>query len=142
MTGVKGRKTKYQTFDTSQLFVYAKTHLDEGVPTTATDIVSLNMGDHPKSAQPTVLKLDDVDQDNVLLETMRMSEDTSEELKTVTKLSVMGQVCVCGGGDGQIILQCLCIDIKNNNPKYGLITEQIGSYINRIIVDLTQLFHN
>ena len=71
-----------------------------------------------------------------------MSEDTSEELKTVTKLSVMDQVCVRGGGYGQIILQCLCIDIKNNNPKYGLITEQIGSYINRIIVDLTQLFHN
>ena len=46
MTGVKGRKTKYQTFDTSQLYVYAKSHLDEGVPTTATDIVHSKMGDH------------------------------------------------------------------------------------------------
>ena len=46
MTGVKGRKTKYQTFDTSQLFVYAKSHLDEGVPTTATDIVHSKVGDH------------------------------------------------------------------------------------------------
>ena len=49
LTGVKGRRTKYQTFDTSQLIVSAdrwerrrvvtRSTLDEGQVTTATDIV-------------------------------------------------------------------------------------------------------
>lgn len=34
----------------------------------------------------------------------------------------------------QILIQCICLDIKNNNPKHGLITEEIGTYVNRIMV--------
>ena len=40
------------------------------------------------------------------------------------------------------MIQCLCIDIKNNNPQYGLITEQMASYITRILVFFSLLSHS
>ena len=113
VTGVKGRRTKFQTFDTAQLIVYANSKRDENVITTATDVSSI----------PELIKLDDIDKDNILLESILVNADTAEHLKTQSKLSVMDQ----------IIIQCLCMDIKNNNPKYGLITEQMSSYITRIL---------
>ena len=73
---------------------------------------------------PSLIKLDEVDSDNILLENILMAPDTNSRLRSLSKLSVMDQ----------ILIQCLCIDIKNNNPKYGLITEQMSSYIQRVLV--------
>lgn len=53
-----------------------------------------------------------------------MAPDTQTRLRSLSKLTVIDQ----------IIIQCFCIDIKNNNPKFGLITEQMSSYIQRILV--------
>lgn len=39
LTGAKGRRTKFQTFDTAQLIVFAKSHRDEGAESTASDVV-------------------------------------------------------------------------------------------------------
>ena len=43
ITGVKGRRTKFQTFDTAQLIVYANSKRDENVITTATDVVGIEV---------------------------------------------------------------------------------------------------
>ena len=72
-----------------------------------------------------------MDSDNILFENVLVSPETDAKLRTQSKLSVMDQ----------ILIQCLCIDIRNNNPKHGLITEQIGSYIQRILVVSARLSH-
>lgn len=87
-----------------------------------------------------VVQLDEVDQDNILLENILIKPDTEEKLKQQTPLSVMDQVEKLEGRlMEQILIQCICLDIKNNNPKHGLITEEIGTYVNRIMV-LQSLF--
>ena len=77
------------------------------------------------------MKLDDVDSDNILFENVLVSPETDAKLRTQSRLSVMDQ----------ILIQCLCIDIRNNNPKHGLITEQIGSYIQRVLVGVAPRSH-
>ena len=39
MTGVQGRRTKYQSFDTSQLLVYAESKMNEDIQTSEYDKV-------------------------------------------------------------------------------------------------------
>lgn len=129
LTGVQGRRTKYQTFDTSQLFVFAQSHLKEDVATTEYDKANMN-----------IIKLDEIDKDNILLENIMIKADTDEKLKQQTPLSVIDQVWIWRICVIQILMQCICLDIKNNNPKFGLITEEIATYINRIMVGLRNGF--
>lgn len=84
------------------------------------------------------MKLDEVDEDNILLESTLLNAETPEHLKTHSKLTVIDQVGrdKRGLSNRKILIQCLCIDIKNNNPQYGLITEQMASYITRVLVFL------
>ena len=72
-----------------------------------------------------------MDSDNILFENVLVSPETDAKLRTQSRLSVMDQ----------ILIQCLCIDIRNNNPKHGLITEQIGSYIQRVLVGVSRSPH-
>ena len=66
-----------------------------------------------------------------MLESVLIAPDTASHLREQSRLSVMDQ----------ILIQCLCIDIKNNNPKHGLITEQMASYIQRILVVILWRFY-
>ena len=81
---------------------------------------------------PNVVKLDEVNKDNIMLENILIAPETASSLREQSRLSVMDQ----------ILIQCLCIDIKNNNPKHGLITEQIASYIQRILVSVSYRDHS
>ncbi|KAK8794782.1 hypothetical protein WA158_001763 [Blastocystis sp. Blastoise] len=141
LTGVSGKKTKFQQYDVSQLFIYAKSKLTneeestnkkkkeeeknkkeeekkEGNVMDETQQVNI---DHSK---PHQILLDDIDQENVLLEDMKISDDTQEEYKQQEELCILDQ----------ILLISKCIDIKNNNPKFGLITEQMAPYISRVLM--------
>lgn len=65
-----------------------------------------------------------------MLENVLIAPDADSHLREQSRLSVIDQ----------ILIQCLCIDIKNNNPKHGLITEQMASYIQRILVCIWSVF--
>ena len=67
-----------------------------------------------------------------MLESVLIAPDTDSHLREQSRLSVMDQ----------ILYQCLCIDIKNNNPKHDLITEQMASYIQRILVIILLKFYH
>lgn len=111
LTGVPGKRTKFQTFSTPQLVLSAKSGNSNSNATISKDATV------PKEVEY---------EDDVLLAqpSLEMEGLQNESLKEsiTSNLSVVQQ----------IIILCMCLDVKNRNPSHGLTTEEMTPYIKRV----------
>eukprot|EP01118_Nematostelium_gracile_P014988 TRINITY_DN5929_c0_g1_i2.p1 TRINITY_DN5929_c0_g1~~TRINITY_DN5929_c0_g1_i2.p1 ORF type:complete len:427 (-),score=124.88 TRINITY_DN5929_c0_g1_i2:444-1724(-) len=99
MTGVLGKRTKFQTFDTSQLILKAE---------------SKNKDENEKDSVPKEVEHDD----DLLLP----KPELIEKVET-SNLRVIDQA----------IILSLCLNVKNQNPKSGLTTEEMMPFVARVL---------
>ncbi|KAJ2804768.1 hypothetical protein H4R20_002372 [Coemansia guatemalensis] len=103
MTGAKGRRTRFQTFDVTQLVLLAK---------------SAQRVDSEHNPIPEALELND----DTLLENIQFTDpsdelDRQEDLQTIDKC----------------ILLALCLNVQNENPAHGLTSEQMMPFVVRVL---------
>ena len=105
-TGVMGKRTKFQQFETSQLVICA------------TSIISKesNTHDGENNALPNNVSLND----DTLLEKMLPSETLIGMRTNLSKTD-------------QCILLSFCLNHKNTNPDDGLVTEQMMPFVSRVL---------
>jgi tetratricopeptide (TPR) repeat protein len=114
LTGTLGVRTKFQTEKIAQLVLIAKSRKMKEVSTESID-----------EKLPEEVPLEE---DNELLPRMELdacdsdSEDELNENEMDNSLRIIDQS----------ILLCMCIDIKNNNAKDGLTTEEMFPYVNKV----------
>ncbi|KAI7872363.1 hypothetical protein BDF14DRAFT_1752626 [Spinellus fusiger] len=123
LTGALGRRTKFQTFDVSQLVLHAESQQDTTTTTTtATMIESGAAAVEPQEvAHPETLPLND----DTLLDSVAYAS-TTENDQDQTKRH----------GNLNIIDQCLllafCCNVKNTNPDHGITSEEMKPYVVRV----------
>ncbi|KAJ2851501.1 hypothetical protein J3B02_003554 [Coemansia erecta] len=105
MTGIKGRRTKFQTFDVTQLVVDA----------TSRKRPSDDEIDAEAECVPENMKLND----DVLLEEIALTGDAP----STAPLAVIDRC----------ILLALCQNVENENPVNGLTSEQMKPFISRVL---------
>ncbi|KAJ3274929.1 hypothetical protein HDV01_001793 [Terramyces sp. JEL0728] len=104
MTGVLGKRTKFQTFETSQLVIEASSKLSTN-----------------ESAKNTPKKLEL--NDDTLLETIEFTESEKDNDKLSGNLNAIDQTILLG----------FCLNVKNTNPTDGLTTEEMFPYVTRVL---------
>ncbi|EEB06248.1 TTC27 family TPR repeat protein [Schizosaccharomyces japonicus yFS275] len=119
LTGALGRRTKFQTFDASQLVVLAKSRNREGGDITAT--------------QPRTLELND----DTLLEKISFKHDQErlayrEEVDPRLKEENPNEPSRLHPLDAALLL-AYCQIIKNSNPDDGLTREEMSPYAERVL---------
>jgi tetratricopeptide (TPR) repeat protein len=140
VTGVPGRRTKYQKFATAQLLVKASSASSQvdhaanaAVPFDLTsggdfdehpkklgapdDSTGPSQGDKSGRVRSQAIKHSD---DGILLERIKFEDDKENE---ISSLSVLDQA----------ILLALCLDVKNSNPSDGLTAEEMGGYLAAVL---------
>ncbi|KAJ3290539.1 hypothetical protein HDU79_003154 [Rhizoclosmatium sp. JEL0117] len=109
LTGALGKRTKFQTFDVTQLVVIAESK-----------DLNASAGQQPAVAETTA----------AMPETLALNDDTLLETIDYTDLESKG-------GNLRIIDQCIllamCLNIKNENPTDGLTTEQMKPFVSRVL---------
>ncbi|ORY97981.1 hypothetical protein BCR43DRAFT_490680 [Syncephalastrum racemosum] len=109
LTGALGRRTKFQTFDTSQLVVLAESR---------------------NTQSP-------MDEDKQRPETLELEDDTLLERVKFADTDTNKQEADKRHGNLQVIDQCLllafCLNVKNTNPDHGLTSEQMMPYVTRVL---------
>ncbi|KAI8908476.1 hypothetical protein EDD86DRAFT_207765 [Gorgonomyces haynaldii] len=105
VTGQLGKRTKFQTFDVSQLVLEASSHQD-------------NQDD--QQVVPENLQLND---DTLLEKIAFVDLDQEKEKQFKGNLKVVDQA----------LLLAFCLNVKNSNPQDGLTTEQMFPYVNRVL---------
>ncbi|CAG8717496.1 11891_t:CDS:1 [Acaulospora morrowiae] len=119
LTGELGKRTKFQSFDVSQLLIVAKSAESEDP-----DEIK---GESEKKEVPKALPLDD----DVLLEKIEFSKSSDESSSAHQELDPRNQ------GNLKVIDQCLllafCLNVKNTNPTHGITTEQMVPYVTRVL---------
>ncbi|KAJ3121262.1 hypothetical protein HK100_012450 [Physocladia obscura] len=109
ITGALGKRTKFQTFDVTQLVLIAESKISGNRHDT--DVGKAQ--NHP-----------------TLPETLALNDDTLLETIDYTDLkSKGGNLAVID----QCILLAMCINVKNSNPSDGLTTEQMKPFVSRIL---------
>ncbi|CAB11723.2 TPR repeat-containing protein C19B12.01 [Schizosaccharomyces pombe] len=124
LTGALGRRTKFQTFDTSQLVVLAKSR----------DRCKDTEQNKSTSTQPITFELND----DTLLEKISFKEDQkslapSEELDPILSSEDPNHPSKLDPLDASLLL-AFCHIIKNNNPDDGLTREEMAPYAERVLV--------
>ncbi|KAJ3262086.1 hypothetical protein HK103_003929 [Boothiomyces macroporosus] len=104
MTGVLGKRTKFQTYETSQLVIKATSNL-------STNDTSKNT--------PKKLELND----DTLLENIEFTDAEKETDKLSGNLNAVDQTILLG----------FCLNVKNTNPNDGLTTEEMFPYVTRVL---------
>mmetsp|Transcript_7610 Transcript_7610/g.6893 ORF Transcript_7610/g.6893 Transcript_7610/m.6893 type:complete len:161 (-) Transcript_7610:136-618(-) len=116
-TGILGVRTKYQSFDTAQLVVNAtpkeKSQEEKEVE---------ELKEH---LQPKTVKLDELDDDNILLERPKLKDLNMENIKKNLKVY------------DQIIVLSLIYHLQKTTPKDDILQEQVSAYL-RSIMDQSQ----
>ncbi|KAI8613078.1 hypothetical protein BC830DRAFT_1133906 [Chytriomyces sp. MP71] len=108
LTGALGKRTKFQTFDVTQLVVIAESRdLSNALASPTTDSSA--------AKAPEGLALND----DTLLENIEYTDLESKG----GKLQVIDQC----------ILLCFCMNVKNANPADGLTSEQMKPFISRVL---------
>ncbi|KAI8896538.1 hypothetical protein BC833DRAFT_622049 [Globomyces pollinis-pini] len=116
LTGVMGRRTKFQTYDTSQLVLHAQSKL------------SIEKSD---GVVPEKLDLND----EILLEKIEYAKIEGKpysinfEGEKVDLEKLQGNLNVID----QTILLAFCLNVKNTNPVDGLTTEEMFPYVTRVL---------
>ncbi|CAG8551505.1 4055_t:CDS:2 [Racocetra fulgida] len=115
LTGMLGKRTKFQTFDVSQLLIIANSQNDVKFKkeNDSEDSVIKNV--------PNAISLDD----DTLLEKIEVSEttDDSSELNPKSNLKIIDQC----------LLLAFCLNVKNTNPSHGITTEQMVPFVSRVL---------
>ncbi|KAI8823038.1 uncharacterized protein EV422DRAFT_523138 [Fimicolochytrium jonesii] len=113
LTGALGRRTKFQTFDTSQLVIMAES---------AGETAAAGADDEGAASKPRQLDLND----DTLLETIAFTdikEGGDEQRQAKGSLKPIDQC----------ILLAFCLNVKNLNPADGLTTEEMLPYVRRVL---------
>ncbi|EPX72948.1 TTC27 family TPR repeat protein [Schizosaccharomyces octosporus yFS286] len=124
LTGAAGRRTKFQTFDTSQLVVLAKSRdRNSGTP----------LSEQSKT-QPKTFNLND----DTLLERVSFKEDSmslgvKENVNPLLATEDPNHPSELHPLDASLLL-AFCHIIKNNNPDDGLTREEMSPYAERVLV--------
>ncbi|KAI9506010.1 hypothetical protein GGI25_005744 [Coemansia spiralis] len=103
MTGAKGKRTKFQQFDITQLVLLAKSSLRANIQ---------------DSAVPENFDLND----DTLLERIKFT-NPSAEIKEQGQLQIIDQC----------ILLAFCLNVRNENPAHGLTSEQMMPFVTRVL---------
>ncbi|CAG8677117.1 721_t:CDS:1 [Ambispora leptoticha] len=121
VTGALGRRTKFQTFDVSQLLIVASSANRSGETVTSSS----------NKAPENVLLNDDTLLENIQFNKDEASEkreeneaDSEENEKDLqTNLKIIDQC----------ILLAFCLNVKNTNPSHIITTEQMVPYVSRVL---------
>ena len=138
LTGVPGKRTKFQQFDVTQLVLLAqsrKTLEDKNKP--GEKVIESNEA-NPTSegagngaaggfAVPETFPLND----DTLLEKTEFTSSTPSSSSTLPNLDPNSQPPL--DPLDQSILLDLCLNVKNTSPSHGLTTEQMSPYVARVI---------
>ncbi|KAI7904384.1 uncharacterized protein BX663DRAFT_504887 [Cokeromyces recurvatus] len=118
LTGSLGRRTKFQTFDVSQLVVLAESKKKKKEEEDNDEIEK----ESEEAVKPETLDLND----DTLLERIQFSENDKNKAENEKR-----------HGNLNIIDQCLllafCLNVKNTNPEHGITTEQMLPYVTRVL---------
>lgn len=108
LTGALGRRTKFQTFDVSQLVVLAeskkKVAQDEDAP------------------RPETLDLND----DTILEKIAFTDNEKNETENDKRHGNLNVIDQC-------LLLAFCLNVKNTNPDHGITAEQMVPYVTRVL---------
>ncbi|OMJ30125.1 TPR repeat-containing protein [Smittium culicis] len=132
LTGAKGKRTKFQENNISQLLVVAKSSPDNhdendsedqdlsmGIESTSEPkiaIKNLELNDDTLLEKTEYLKINDSDQDSPSND-IGVDHINQENLKMIDQCILLG----------------FCLEVKNENPKHGLTTEQMMPFVIRVI---------
>ncbi|CAG8609239.1 10588_t:CDS:1 [Cetraspora pellucida] len=114
-TGMLGKRTKFQTFNVSQLLIIANSQND----------VNFKKDDDSEDSRirkvPSAISLND----DTLLEKIEISEATDDinELDSKSNLKIIDQC----------LLLAFCLNVKNTNPSHGITTEQMVPFVSRVL---------
>eukprot|EP01127_Copromyxa_protea_P019654 TRINITY_DN642_c0_g1_i3.p1 TRINITY_DN642_c0_g1~~TRINITY_DN642_c0_g1_i3.p1 ORF type:complete len:821 (+),score=202.87 TRINITY_DN642_c0_g1_i3:19-2481(+) len=106
LSGALGKRTKYQTFDTSQLVVLARSN---------TELDPL-----PEGGEEIPETVENLDPSHVALEKIQYVKDMPDAHNNMATID-------------QAIMLALCLFVKNENPRHGLIAEEMWAYIERVL---------
>eukprot|EP01138_Halocafeteria_seosinensis_P003716 gb/GECG01003799.1/.p1 GENE.gb/GECG01003799.1/~~gb/GECG01003799.1/.p1 ORF type:complete len:1221 (+),score=179.33 gb/GECG01003799.1/:1-3663(+) len=184
LVGELGRRTKYQTHDISQLVLKARSTVPventvSNETKQASSTTAVNWTINPDSSNPLEknpigtknslgmqeLKLDELDEENILYEQVQLAKDkgedaikenydeqgnrkmppwynkewgTERELPSTGESSTPAQLQPLAL-DGPVtpldqgIILSLCLDIQNNNPRDGLVRDEMRAYVSRAL---------
>ncbi|KAJ1767649.1 hypothetical protein IW140_005903 [Coemansia sp. RSA 1813] len=104
ITGAKGKRTKFQTFDITQLVLVAKS------------------AQQPMDVQGGAIPENFALNDDTLLEQIKLT-DPSAEITGQGKLQTIDQC----------ILLAFCLNVRNENPGHGLTSEQMMPFATRVL---------
>jgi len=127
LTGVLGKRTRFQQTDLSQLVLLAESHLvdDEQPLNTTSDII---IDSEARYNVPDTLALND---DTLLEQTEFTSSDPSRNGDQLSHIDPSSQPPL--HPLDQCILLSLCLNVKNTSPSHGLTGEQMAPYAARVI---------
>ncbi|KAI9025167.1 hypothetical protein CLU79DRAFT_744373 [Phycomyces nitens] len=111
LTGALGRRTKFQTFDVSQLVVHAESKKED---------VKVKVDE--EAPRPETLELDD----DTLLDDVsyaKTEDNDKDESKRHGNLNIIDQC----------LLLAFCLNVKNTNPDHGITTEEMNPYVVRVL---------
>ncbi|KAL2919891.1 hypothetical protein HK105_200808 [Polyrhizophydium stewartii] len=108
LTGALGKRTKFQTFEVSQLVVQAESRRNTKAPMP-------NAVEKPAATPENFAHNDDT-----LLEKIEITDKSMAEQGNLNVID-------------QCILLAFCLNVKNTNPDHGLTTEQMMPYVRRVL---------
>lgn len=111
LTGSLGRRTKFQTFDVSQLVVLAESKKKKA-----------SKDDEEEAPRPETLDLND----DTILERIAFTENEKNEAETNKRHGNLNVIDQC-------LLLAFCLNVKNTNPEHGITAEQMVPYVTRVL---------
>ncbi|KAI9346687.1 hypothetical protein BD770DRAFT_436967 [Pilaira anomala] len=121
LTGSLGRRTKFQTFDVSQLVVLAESK-KKNKPTTTTTTTDDADDDDEEAPRPETLDLND----DTILERIAFTENEKNDTESDKRHGNLNVIDQC-------ILLAFCLNVKNTNPDHGITAEQMVPYVTRVL---------
>ncbi|KAI8925868.1 hypothetical protein BC831DRAFT_458966 [Entophlyctis helioformis] len=111
LTGALGKRTKFQTFEVTQLVVMAESRQD----------ADSDMDSEVKETDAAVRKPQNLPHnDDTILETIQITQTDTPVQKSLRPTD-------------QAILLAVCMNVKNTNPMHGLTIEEMYPYVRRVL---------
>ncbi|CAG7853113.1 Tetratricopeptide repeat protein 27 homolog Short=TPR repeat protein 27 homolog [Serendipita indica DSM 11827] len=124
LTGIKGKRTKFQVNELTQLALLAQGRSRDEDSTPSTVPPSEDNLDH---SLPKTLDLND----DTLLEKTEFTSNARAASSSLAQLDPNNQPSL--HPLDQCVFLGLCLHVKNTSPQHGLTTEQMAPYVSRVI---------